>query len=337
MRRAFLAMIAIVLAVTGVGCPCARSAVNASPELRWWLFSNFAASRICPEMLKRGVPLKLPELGAASVGRFFPSQCNTQIDDARRALVMSIAGTGYVFLPFTQRIGFYFGTTVEYLPDFRLEEDATYVWGKFNRFVTSPDLRILGVENPIVNLATRTPIGTVATLLGNGVAASEIGRGFTVVHQDSGDDFALGHLDPPAKPIRPYKAGEGRVLLESDVTVVHAQAREFLGPFEVARDDAALYLRARTAPPLPINFIVVERSVGENWRRHYEAAEPLGPPPGVVVTTGTIARGEIDVAFPVPRGTYYIVLENSAPVPLLGSVTDQGIQVSYGVDIGDRR
>src|SRR5690606_23116169 len=25
----------------GVGCPCVRNHVNASPNLRWWLFSNF--------------------------------------------------------------------------------------------------------------------------------------------------------------------------------------------------------------------------------------------------------------------------------------------------------
>ena len=62
--------------------------------------------------------------------------------------------------------------SVEYLPDFRLESDATYVWGKFSRFVSPPDLRIVGVENPVVNLATRTPAGDVATAIGNGLVAS---------------------------------------------------------------------------------------------------------------------------------------------------------------------
>jgi hypothetical protein len=87
-------MIVLALAFTGAGCPCVRSAVNASPELRWWLFSNFGASKICPEMLKRGVPLKLPQLGNASVGRFFPNQCFVQVDENRHAIVMSASGTG---------------------------------------------------------------------------------------------------------------------------------------------------------------------------------------------------------------------------------------------------
>src|SRR5690349_6228025 len=100
-------------------------------------------------MLKRGVPLKLPQLGAASVGRFFPSQCNVQVDDARKAIVMTTSGTGYVVLPFTRRVGFYVGMGIEYLPDFRLEDDGMYVWGTFSRFVTPPDLRILGVENAL--------------------------------------------------------------------------------------------------------------------------------------------------------------------------------------------
>src|ERR1700741_1272509 len=102
---------------------------------------------------------------------------------------MTAAGSGYVMLPFTRRVGFYVGMSVEYLPDFRIEEDAMYVWGKFNCFVAQPDLRILGVENPVVNLATQTPFGNVATVIGNGIVAGEIGRGFTVVRQEDGADF----------------------------------------------------------------------------------------------------------------------------------------------------
>jgi hypothetical protein len=338
-RRAFLLLIVLSLAVAGVGCPCARSAVNASPELRWWLFSNFGASKICPEMSKRGVPIKLPQLGPASIGRFFPNQCNVQVDDARKAIVMTASGTGYVMLPLTRRVGFYMGMSVEYLPDFRLEDDATYVWGRFNRFVTPPDLRILGVENPLVNLATQTPFGTLATVIGNGLVGSEIGRGFTVVRREDGDDFAIGHLEPPEKPKRQFKAGEGRVVLASDITLVHAQAREFLGPFEVPQNDAALYFHARIEGA-PLTYAVVERSVGEYWRRQYETAQPMGPPPGALVGRGPLAIGHADLGFPVNPGTYYIVLENAAPPPLLGGtvpIGEQVAQVSYSVEVGGRR
>lgn len=333
-RRAFLLLIVLSLAVAGVGCPCTRSAVNASPELRWWLFSNFGASKICPEMLKRGVPLKLPQFGPASIGRFFPSQCNVQVDDARQAIVMNAAGSGYVMLPFTRRVGFYVGLSVEYLPDFRMEEDATYVWGRFNRFVSPPDLRILGVENPALNLASQTPFGNVATVIGNGLVASEIGRGFTVVRREDGDDFAIGHLDPPQKPARQFKAGEGRVVLGSDLTSVYARSREYLGPFEVAQNNAALYLHARVEGA-PLTYAIAERSVGEAWRRQYETAQPLGPPPGVLAAQGQLAIGaEADLGFPLNPGVYYIVLENATAPALLG---EQVAQVHYSVEVGDRR
>lgn len=340
MRRAFLALIVLSLAVAGVGCPCARGAINASPSIRWWLFSNFGASKMCPEMLKRGVPLKLPSFGNASVGRFFPSNCNVQVDDARKVIVMTAAGTGYVTLPFTRRVGFFVGMAVEYAPDFRLEEDAMYVWGKFNRFITQPDMRILGVENPVVNLATKTPIGDVASIIGNGIVASEIGKGFTVVRQDDGDDFALGHLEPPEKPKRQYKAGEDRVVLASDFTEVRPASRDYLGPFEIADKDAALYVRAKVEGA-PVVFAVVERSVGDLWRRAYETAQPMGPPPGPMLAQGTMAPGEAKVAFPLERGSYYVVLENRAPPPFapLGVAlpgAEQIAYVGYIAEVGDR-
>ncbi len=340
MRRAFLMALVLALAISGVGCPCARGAINASPELRWWLFSNFGASKMCPEMLKRGVPLKLAALGSASVGRFFPQHCQVQVDDARKALVMTASGTGYLTLPFTRRVGFYVGMTVEYLPDFRLEEDSMYVWGKFNRFVTPPDLRIVGVENPVVNLATQTPLGSVATVLGNGLVASEIGRGFTVVRQDDGDDFTLGHLDPPDKPKREFKAGKDRVILASDTTDVKPQSRDYLGPFEVREKDSALFFRARVTGG-PVIFALVERSVGETWRRSYEAVQPLGPPPGAIAAQGTLPIGESKLGFPVGPGAYYFVVENGAapafaPLGVAMPLAEQGALVAYSVEIGDR-
>lgn len=340
MRRAFLATLVLALAFTGVGCPCVRSAVNASPGLRWWLFSNFGASKLCPEMLKRGVPLKLPAFGNASVGRFFPQQCFVQVDDYKKSIVMTASGTGYVTVPLARRVGFSVGMSVEYLPDFRLESDSMYVWGKFSRFVTQPEMKVVGVENPVVNLATKTPAGDVASVIGNGIVASEIGRGFTVVRQDDGDDFTLGHLEPPEKPKRQFKSGEDRVVLASDLTAVHAGARDYLGPFEVAANDAALFFRAKVEGA-PVVYAVVDRSVGEAWRRSYESAQPMAAPPGATIGQGQLAVGESSVRFPLQPGTYYLVLENQSPAPFapLGMplpFPEQIAYVSYSAEIGDR-
>jgi hypothetical protein len=339
MRRAYLAMIVLALAFTGAGCPCVRSAVNGSPELRWWLFSNFGASQMCPEMLKRGVPLKLTMLGNASVGRFFPNQCFVQVDDARQAIVMSAAGSGYATLPVARRVGFSVNMTVEYLPDFRLESDATYVWGKFSRFISPPSLQITGVENPVVNLATQTPAGNVATALANGLVASEIGKGFTVVQRDDGDDFAVGHLEPPQTPPRQFKGGADHVVLASDLTEIHGQSRDYLGPFTVTAQNAALFFHAKV-DSAQLVFYVLDRSVGEAWRRAYEAAQPMAGPPGQVLSQGTLAIGEANLRFPVQPGTYYVVVENPAAAPFapLGvplPVPEVVGHVSYSMEVGD--
>lgn len=340
MRRAFLALLVLCLAVAGVGCPCARGAINASPEIRWWLFSNFGASKVCPEMLKRGVPLKLAAFGNASVGRFFPSSCRVQVDDARKVMVTSVAGTGYVTVPFTRRVGFFVNASIEYAPDFRLEEDSMYVWGRFTRFIAQPEMRILGVENPVVNLATKTPIGDVASIIGNGILTSEIGKGFTVVRQDDGDDFTLGHLEPPEKPKRQFKAGEGRIVLASDLASIRPTSREYLGPFEIADKGAALFFRAKV-DGAPLVYAVVERSVGDAWRAQYETVQPMQPPPGPILRQGALAVGEAKLAIPLERGSYYVVLENQAPAPFapIGVAlpgAEQLAYVSYLAEVGDR-
>ena len=339
MRR-LLFVLLVVLVPTIAGCPVARSAVNGSPAIRWWLFSSFGASKICPEMQKRGLPLKISQLGAASVGRFFPAQCNVQVDDTRQVMTVTVTGTGYATLPVARRVGFAVGITVEYTPDFRLESDATYVWGKFNRFTTDPQIQIVGVENPVVNLATQTPAGSVATALANGILTSEIGKGFTVVRLDDGDDFAIGHLDPPLKPARQFKSGHGHVVLGSDLTQVSAQSREFLGPFEVADKDAALFFHAKV-DGAPLVYTVVDRSVGEPWRRSYESVQTNGPAPGSAVSQGTLAIGEANLRLPVPPGSFYIVLENQSPAPpsALGVSlpgVEQIARVSYSAEVGDR-
>ncbi len=334
---AFLCMMVLALAVAGVGCPCFRGAVNANEGLRWWLFSNFGASKVCPEMQKRGMPLKVAALGANSIGRFFPVTCQVQVNDASRTMAVTVTGSGYALLPVTRRVGFYAAVSVEYRPDFRLEEDATYVWGRFNRVLTTPTLRILGVENQLVNLATQTPLGDVGTVIGQGVLTSEIARGFTVVHQDNGDDFALGELHPPQKPPRPFTAGKDHVMLATDVTEIHAASRDYLGPFSVESGGAALFVRLRIAGA-PLDYVVVDKGTGDLWRQSYEAGQPIGPAPMAPISYGAAPIGDSQRAIPVNPGLYYIVVENKAPAAALGlPMPFESIgYATYAVEVGDR-
>ena len=70
-------------ALCAASCSIFRGAVNASPDLRWWLFSNFGAQKMCPEMLKRGAPLRLTPNGN-TIGRFFPTTCNYTLSDPQQ-------------------------------------------------------------------------------------------------------------------------------------------------------------------------------------------------------------------------------------------------------------
>ncbi len=338
-RGAFVALLALALSVALSGCLCGRGAVNSSDSLRWFLFSNFGAQRICPEMTKRGVPLKLALLGASSIGRFFPAQCGVRVNDAARTIAVDVTGSGYAVLPFTRRVGFYAGLSVEYAMDFRLEEDATYVWGKYQRLLTAPDLRLLGVENQMVSLATQTPAGDLATLLGRGIIEGELAKGFTVVRTDDGDDFALTHLEPPEKPKRQFASGKDRVVVMSDQVELRGATRDYLGPFEVARKDAAAVLKLRVQGP-QLDFFLVDKGLGDAWRQPYERAFPIGPPPGPALTYGQAPPGDTLRSFALNPGLYYLVVENRSPAPVaaLGVALpfEPVATLQYSVEIGDR-
>jgi len=336
---AFLAVVVLALAVAGVGCPCVNTVVNDSPGLRWWLFSNFAASRVCPEMLKRGVPLKLALLGPNSVGRYFPQQCGVHVDDNTRTMRVDVTGAGYAVLPLAKRVGFYCGVSVEFSPDFHVNDDAIYVWGRFNRVLAPPDLRLLGVESPVVSLATQTPLGNVATVLGRSIVESELARGFTVVRLSDGDDFTLGILQPPARPKRQFQTGSDRVLLASDRTEVHAASRDYLGPFAIEQSGAALSVVLSVAGA-GTDYVVVDKATGDAWLQPYEAAQPIGPPPAQPIAFGDAPPGETRRTFPLDPGAYYVVIENRAPAPAgpLGMPMpfEPVAVVSYNVEVGSR-
>src|SRR5215468_9027200 len=131
-RAAALALAILVVVLSGCG-----AILNNNPDLRWFVFSRYGATRVCPEMLKTSVPIHLQDR-APAVGRFFPMTCNATIDQARRVMVVSIAGTGYGYLLPAKRIGFSVTAAVEYRPDFVVAGDDIYVHAKVNRILDGP-------------------------------------------------------------------------------------------------------------------------------------------------------------------------------------------------------
>ena len=344
--RATLSFLVLVLAIVGVGCPC-QGLVNVSPGLRWWLFSNFGATRMCPEMMKQGVPLRLQDRSPA-IGRFFVNGCTFAVDDARQVVQVNLSGTGYGYLAPAKRVGFALTVSAELRPDFMLAGDDAYVWAKLNRIVAGPNFQLGYVENKVVDMAANIPpFGSIANTLGNQVVTSELVRGFTVVHNDKGDDFTLGQLQPPQKPHHPFEVTEtDRFTFANETVELHANQRDYLGPFEVPKGDQSLYLTFQLQGASPASVYVVDKRTGDAWREGYQTGQPLGAPSGPIFASGAIRPGVTDVRrFPLQAGQYYVVLDTvsatAAPAislpgilsPILGN--DQGTLVSYVAQVGE--
>ena len=234
--------LAVFASLLFVGCPCFRDAVNASPEVRWWLFSNFGAQRICPEMQKRAAPLRLAP-NPNAVGRFFPEQCQTTVNDAAQTVTIAFSGSGFAWTPIGGRVAFTVAASVEYRMDFFMAEDAVYVWARPARIVTGPTFQVSSIEYKVANWAAQGPAGYLVNTFGNQIVSSEIASGFTVVHGDEGDEFALGILQPPLRPPRPFDTSSGRYAFANETTEVHPEQIDLLGPFEVAANGQALFAR----------------------------------------------------------------------------------------------
>jgi len=328
--------------VLGVGCPCVRDAVNASPGLRWWLFSNFGAQRVCPEMLKRGTPLKLTPTGN-TIGRFFPEQCNFQVNDQAQTVTLSFAGTGAAWTPIAGRVGFSVRTSVEYAMDFYLAEDATYVWAKPRSIPFGPEFKMAAIENKLVNWAAQGPGGYLASTFGSQIVQSQIASGFTVIHSDSGDEFTLGQLQPPLHPPKPFNIPSGgRYAFVNDTTEVRSEEVDMLGPFEVTESGQALFCRFRLTGP-SLDVLILRRGAGDLWRSGLQLGAPLAPPPEAPLMQFPLMPGtEQHQKIPLPPGQYYIVLDNSSKVGSvnppwnpLGVVGGNVAVVSHVVELGE--
>lgn len=331
----------LLLAIIGVGCPCLRGPINASPALRWWLFSNFGAQRICPEMTKRSAPLRLTQ-GAGSVGRFFPEQCSTVVNDAAQTVTLNFAGSGLAWTPIGGRVGFQVSASIEYRMDFYMAEDAVYVYAVPQRTLAGPEFKVLSVEYKVANWAATGPAGYMVNTFGSQIVSSQLASGFTVVHTDDGDEFSLGRLSPPLRPPKPFATEEGRFVFANETTEVHSEQVDFLGPFEVVEGDQALYFRLFVNGPA-VDVLLLHRGSGDLWRNGLQIGQALGPPPQPPLATFQLRPGaELRQKMPLPPGQYYLVVDNSSrvgttnpPWSPLGVVGGNNASVSYLAELGE--
>jgi len=342
-RRAWwLGAFALVAAAAlgTAGCGLFRGSVNASPALRWFLFSNFGAQRMCPEMLKRGMPLKLAPNGNG-IGRFFPERCTAQVNDAAQTVTLAFSGTGFAWTPIAGRVGFAVSATLDYRMDFFMAEDATYVWAKPARIVYGPEFRMGAIENKMVDFAAQGPGGYMVSTFGSQIVQGQLSSGFTVVHTDQGDEFSMSILLPPARPHSFFSVGNGRTLLEHDTTEVRVDQMDLIGPLEVPSSGQALFLRFQLTGPA-VDAMVIRRGAGDLWRSGLQLGANLAPPPEAPLSAFTLQPGqEARQIVPLPPGQYYLVLDNSQrmgavnpPWSPLGIVGGNAAVMSYSVELG---
>lgn len=319
-----------------------RSFVNSSPNLRWWLFANFGADQLCPEMLKRGAPLKLNPSGN-TIGRFYPQACSHELNQSAQTITVHFSGTGFAWTPIAGRVGFSAAAAVEYRMDFYLGDDADYIWARTNRIVQGPDFQVGSVENRVVDWATKTPVGYLANTFGGQIVSSHLTEGFTVVRSEAGDEFSLGHLSPPQRPQKPFDTSRSeRYVFMNETTEVQVNQIDMLGPFEVAKASQSLYLRLRMTGP-PVDVLVFQRGVGDLWRSGLQLGAPLAPPTQAPITSFTLQPGqEIQQRFKLPPGQYYVVLDNSSAVGVvnppwnpLATVVGNAAIVSYTAELAE--
>ncbi|HEV8547882.1 MAG TPA: hypothetical protein VGQ57_02620 [Polyangiaceae bacterium] len=331
---------ALCLALT-TGCSWFKGPVNASPSLRWWLFSNFGVGRLCPEMLGRSAPLRLaPDPNV--IGRLFPGGCQTTVNDSVQTVTLAFSGSGFAWTPVAGRVAFTVLASVEYRMDFYLADDAVYIYARPARTVLGPTFQVTAIENPLANWAAQGPAGYLMNTFGGQVVSGELASGFTVVHADDGDSFALGQLAPPARPPHPFDTSKDRYAMVNETAEVHADQLDLIGPLTVAKNDQAIFVQfALTGPPLDV--LVLRRGTGDLWRQGLQNGAPLGPPPeapvfGFNLTPGAPFRQK----FALPAGQYYLAIDNSGRVGTanpgwspLGALGQNTATLSCAVELGD--
>ena len=204
--------------------------------------------------------------------------------------------------------------SVEYRPDFQIAVDDVYVWARMNRLVQPPNFQMGSIENPVVDaLGNLPPFGSMANFFGQQVVTAAMTQGFTVIHNDEGNDFSTGILMPPAKPHHPFQVVSGERFTFANETIdVHQNQRDYLGPFEITKSDQSLYLML-SLEGQAVDVMIVDKNTGDAWRDAYQTGKVLGPPPGPVVAGAPLNPGPTDTrTYKLPPGQYYVVIDNTA-------------------------
>jgi hypothetical protein len=203
------------------------------------------------------------------------------------------------------------------------------------------------IEQPVANfLNSLTPM---SDNFGRQLLSGKLGEGFTVIREKSGNiDFGLGTIPLGERPVHPFDMhGTSMLVYENLRTEVDQEERDFVGPIEVADSGRALYVQATMRGVPAIDLLVMKKEdadVSLGLYYNYGSAGPLNA--NVLQANVVAAEQPFKQTFPVPKGTYYIVLDNTStagsvappnPTPPLyaGLLGNAAATIDYVVQIGD--
>ena len=311
-------------------------------SLRRAIFT-YASEKLCGEMLRRSLPLKLRE-GDPAVGRFFPTSCQTQTL-ANNNLFIQFGGYGYAWTNLTKRIGFDASGAVEYDHDFLMDGSTMYVYFR-QRSTTAAKFTTGMIEQPgasnLLGLPGAAGGQSYADAFGSQIMKNQIARGFTVIRQSDGAvEFGLGVVELGKRPASPYRVSEsGRILLANERTEVHQNQREFVGPLEVTDSDQAIYLTVAVEGAPGVDVLVVPRAIGDAWLQTYTKQAATTAVPGYAALDEAVFSGALwRRTAVVPEGQYYVVFDNTATAgktqPTAYAGDDRAAMISYALELGD--
>ncbi len=334
-----------------VGASCGQSALGLFPgvindpsnlALRKAIL-DFGTGKICGEVLKRSLPLKLREEDPI-LGRFHASSCQVA-PLAGGNLAVSFGGFGWVWTNLTQRMSFEASGSVEYDTDFLMDGSSMYIYFR-KRGTSAAAFTIKLVEQPQTTALLGGINGAaggqnVANQLGSQIMRGEIAKGFTVIRKPSGEvEFGLGVIEKGEHPTLPYRLdAKGNTVLENDRCEIHQNQRDFIGPFEVPKGSKlGVTLSVDGAPGA--DLLVVPRYIGEPWLQTYTTQAVTTPPPATPSLDETVFSGPIwHRVLTLPPGLYYLVLDNTSTAgrsaPPGFAKDDRAALVSYAITLED--
>jgi hypothetical protein len=342
---------AALLASFFLGASCGQTALGLFPgvvndpsnlALRKAIL-GFGTGKICDEVYKRSLPLKLREEDPI-IGRFHATKCQVETL-ATGNLAITFGGFGWVWTNLTQRMSFEVSGAVEYDTDFLMDGSTMYVYFR-QRSTSAANFAIKLVEQPQataalggINLAAGGQ--NVANDLGSQIMRGEIAKGFTVIRKAGGDvEFGLGIIEKGEHPTLPYRPdASGHPVIENERCEIHQNQRDYIGPIEVPKGvKLGVTLAIDGAPGA--DLLVVPRYIGEPWLQTYTTQAVTTPPPGTPMLDEAVFSGPIwHRALTLPPGSYYLVLDNTATAgrsaPPGFAKDDRAALVSYAITLED--